>query len=93
MVVHGAMMLKPDFLADGGGLEASISKSARQHTALTGLMGEGRDEMNQRNYEIAHFRIVARNDKLANSARISNSPCTGLGQLINYLPYVDIAGA
>ena len=39
--------------------------------------GGGREEMDEKDHEIAHFRIVARNRKLAEFRAISNSPWTG----------------
>ena len=45
----------------------------------TGQSGEGGDEMDEKDEEIAHFRMVARNRKLAKSGQISNSPGTGRG--------------
>ena len=38
--------------------------------------GDGRDEMDNKGHEIAHFLIVARNRKLADFRQISNSPWT-----------------
>ena len=45
--------------------------------ARTRKSGDGREEMDEKDHEIAHFRIVARNRKLAEFRAISNSPWTG----------------
>ena len=44
--------------------------------ALTRKSDDGRKEMDEKDHEIAHFRIVARNRKLAALRQISNSPWT-----------------
>jgi hypothetical protein len=43
--------------------------------ARPGKSNNGREEMDEKDHEIAHFRIVARNAKTSwNSGQISNSP-------------------
>jgi hypothetical protein len=53
--------------------KARLSRSKRSSN-------NGREEMDEKDQQIAHFRIVARNQKLAEFPQISNSPWTGGGR-------------
>ncbi|HEY6290094.1 MAG TPA: hypothetical protein VI455_00830 [Terriglobia bacterium] len=59
--------------------------------ARTRQSGEGGDEMDEKDHEIAHSRIVARSEKSQNSGQISNSPWTPPGHPANAFQNLKLA--
>ena len=53
-------------------------RNERTDAARTGKRADGREEMDEKDHEIAHHRIVAGRRILRNLWRNNNSPVTGL---------------